>query len=80
MFGGRFGVSKTDAKDDLCGTLADFSSNKSASANRKKRFYTNRLPKNEEIGRSNLVGTVPLKVHKIEIFLASILKFVLFLY
>jgi hypothetical protein len=27
-----------------------FSSNKSAPANRKKGFYTSRLPKNEEIG------------------------------
>jgi hypothetical protein len=30
--------------------MADFSSNKSVPANRKKGFYASRLPKNEEIG------------------------------
>jgi hypothetical protein len=45
MFEGRFGVSQTGSEDGL----ADFSSNKSAPANRMGGFYTSRLPKNEEI-------------------------------
>jgi hypothetical protein len=48
MFGERFGVSQMGAEYGLCSTLADFSSNKSV--NRKKGFYTSRLPKNVEIG------------------------------
>jgi hypothetical protein len=50
MFGGRYGVSLPGSEDGSHRTLADFfSSKKSAPANRKKGFYTSRLPKNDEI-------------------------------
>ncbi len=50
MFGRQFGVFQTGAEYGLRITLADFLSNRSVPANRKKGFYKSHLPKNEEIG------------------------------
>ncbi len=51
MFGDRFEICQTGSEDDL--RIAQhfggfFSSSKSSPSNRKKAFYTSRLPKNEE--------------------------------
>ncbi len=50
MFGGQFGISQTGSEDGLRSFVADlFLSNKTASANRKRGFYTSCLPNNEGI-------------------------------
>ncbi len=47
MFGGRFGVSQTGLEDGLRGDSLDFLTNRGTPANRKKGFYTSRLPHSE---------------------------------
>jgi hypothetical protein len=66
MFGGR-SVSRylknsnyPQSKSKECSTSRIFSSNKSVPANKKKRFYTSRLPKNEEIGCIFVFGGLEL--------------------
>ncbi len=47
VFRKLFGVHRNGLEDGLRTTLADFSISKSAPANRKKGFHSNRSPKNE---------------------------------
>jgi hypothetical protein len=65
MFGGWFGVFLTDSEFRLRNILADFLLNKSVLARRKKGFYTNCPPKNEEIGDNLYLAAQNFKLFSI---------------